>query len=405
MKVDFKFFVSMWNQAQGMTTPRLHFRMAHWLEKRWHDGDVNLLLMVFRSAGKSTIVGLFCAWLLYRQRDLRILVLAADQALAGKMVRNVKRILERHPLCAGMKPERADQWASDRFTVARDLELRDPSMLARGVEANLTGSRADIVICDDVEVPKTCDSADKRQALRERLLEVAYVLVPGGMQLYVGTPHHYYSLYADSAREDIGEEAPFLDGFKRLKIPVLDAQGQSAWPERFSCDHICAMQAQSSRAKFESQMMLRPTNILDGRLNPDLLQIYDDDLLYMRELRRLEIGARRMVSASAYWDPAFGKAGGDNSVVAIVFADEDGHRYIQHVEYIQISTLADDDEATQQCAVVVDLARRFYLPSITVETNGLGRFLPGLLRNALAKAACLALWLSARSLRKKNCGY
>ena len=56
--------------------------------------------MAFRGCGKSTLVGLFCAWRLLRAPDTRILVLAADQALAVKMVAQVRRILERHPLCA-----------------------------------------------------------------------------------------------------------------------------------------------------------------------------------------------------------------------------------------------------------------------------------------------------------------
>ena len=111
------------------------------------------------------------------------------------------------------------------------MELRDPSMLARGMGANLTGSRADVVICDDVEVPRTCDTAPKREDLRARLSEIDYIIVPGGMQLYVGTPHTYYTIYADEARREIGESAPFLAGFQRLVKPILDDQGRSAWGE------------------------------------------------------------------------------------------------------------------------------------------------------------------------------
>ena len=91
-RVDFAMFLALWNAQQGFDTPDLHFRIASWLEDNWHASNRKLLLMVFRSSGKSTLTGLFCAWLLYRNPALRILVLAADSALAGKMVRNVKRI-------------------------------------------------------------------------------------------------------------------------------------------------------------------------------------------------------------------------------------------------------------------------------------------------------------------------
>ena len=406
---DFKLFLALWNQGQNLKTPDLHFRIAQWLEYSWERGDKSLLLMVFRSAGKSTLMGLFCAWLLYRDRNLRMLVLAADQALAGKMVRNVKRVIERHPLCEGMRPKNPDQWASDRFTVRRGLELRDPSMLARGVQANLTGSRADLVICDDVEVPNTCDSADKRADLREKLGELSFILVPGGTQIYIGTPHHYFSIYAREARHEIGEDAPFLNGFKRLEVPVLDAQGQSAWPDRFSLAQLKNMRAHSGPAKFNSQMMLRPTNIAEGRLNPDLLHFYDAKAHYSRILNRLEIGETQMVGASAYWDPAFGSAKGDHSVVAIVFEDAKGLKYLHHIEYIRITPAAeaggegsDMDEATQQCRIVADLVRRFYLPSIAVEINGIGRFLPGLLRNALVAAGAPCAVKEVVSSQKKE---
>jgi hypothetical protein len=205
----------------------LHLRIARWLANRWAAGDRELLLMAFRNSGKSTIVGLFAAWLLLQDSNTRILALAAEFALAKKMVRNVKRVIERHPCTQHLKPGRADQWAADQFTINRNAELRDPSMLAKGIGANVTGLRADIVICDDVEVPNTCDTAAKRAELRARLHDIEYVLIPGGLQLFVGTPHNYYSIYAAEPRGEIGEEHAFLDGFRRLELPLLDAKGNS----------------------------------------------------------------------------------------------------------------------------------------------------------------------------------
>ncbi|RDD60207.1 hypothetical protein DRB17_19280 [Ferruginivarius sediminum] len=369
--------------------PRLHARMARWLEEAWQGGERELLLMAFRSAGKSTIVGLFCAWLLGRDPSLRILVLAADQALAVKMVRNVKRIVERHAFLERLKPERLDQWASDRFTVERPHELRDPSMLARGIGANITGSRADVVICDDVEVPNTCETAEKRTDLRERLAEIDYVLVSGGMQLYVGTPHTYYTIYAGTPRTDAGEEQPFLAGFRRLELPLLEGDGTSAWPERFPPRQIESMRRRSGPNKFASQMLLQPVNIADGRLDPDKLVFYDGELDYAEGNREavLTLAGRRLVSASCWWDPSYGSPrGGDGSVIAAVFVDGEGRYYLHRIAYLthDSAKLAEVDEATQQCRAAARFARSLYLPCITLETNGLGRFLPGLLRRELS---------------------
>ena len=392
-QADFRLFVVLWNQRMNMRTPEIHFRMADWMEHCWKTGRRNLLLMAFRSSGKSTLAGLFAAWLLYTRPDLRILVLAADQILAGKMVRNVKRIIERHPLTERLKPDHAEQWASDRFTVRRYSVQRDPSMIARGITSNITGSRADIVICDDVEVPNTCDTAEKRAELRARLGEISYVLAPGGTQFYIGTPHNYYTIYADRARGDIGEEAAFLQGFTRLEIPVLDKTGECAWPEKYADHDIAQMKRQTGPNKFASQMMLQPVNIAEGRLNPDLIRFYDGDLDYTKELQSLFINGAKMVSASAFWDPAFGSVRGDKSVLAVVFADDEGNVYLHHIEYIKIPSSQPSpggrgsDEATQQCKIVAGIAKALMLPSVTVETNGIGKFLPAILRNEMARSS------------------
>ena len=184
-KKGFFAFVQDWNRQSELTTPRHHLQIAAWLERQAVGAGSfgigpRLLLMAFRGAGKSSIVGLFAAWMLYQDPNRRLLVLAADLKLAKKMVRNVKRIIERHPDTRGLKPpaKERDQWAADQFTVVRAQELRDPSMVAAGVGGNITGSRADVVICDDVEVPRTSGSPGKRADLRERLAEIDYLLVP-----------------------------------------------------------------------------------------------------------------------------------------------------------------------------------------------------------------------------------
>lgn len=400
--VDFAVFLVVWNQRQNMKTPDLHIQMAQWLARNWQEGNKRMVLMAFRSAGKSTLVGIFAAWLLYCNPNLRILVLAADGVLAAKMVRNVKRIIERHPLTGGLKPKALDQWASDRFTVRRDLELRDPSMLARGVTSNITGSRADIVICDDVEVPNTSDSAEKREALRERLAEMNYVLAAGGMQLYVGTPHHYYSIYADVPRVDIGENRVFLNGFTRLCVPILNQYGKSVWPEKYSMEAIEQIKIATGPNKFDSQMMLKAVNIMDGRLNPDLLQFYRAELEYAKELDSLYLGQHKMVGVTCWWDPAFGSAKGDCSVVAVVFGDLGGNFYLHHVEYIKVNGASHEAEAMQQCDIVAKIAKKYHLPSVTIETNGIGKFLPKILRNAMAEHKTPSEVVAATSKRAKE---
>ena len=398
---SFGAFIERWDKIQNRETPDIHKEMAEWLELCWLCKQRRMLIMAFREAGKSTIVGLFAAWLIACNPDIRILVLAADLMLAKKMVRNVKRIIERHPQAEGLKPRAADQWASDRFTVNRALEHRDPTMLAKGITSNVTGSHADIVICDDVEVAGNCDTPKKREDLRTRLSEIPYVLTSGGSVLYVGTPHVYYSIYADQPRTEINEESEFLSGYDRLLIPLIDEQGNSVWPERYSNEDIEQKKIDSGPNKFDSQMMLKFVNILEGRLNPNLFRFYNDELGYEKNWNKMFIGSREMVSASSWWDPSFASARGDDSVCAVVFTDGGGENFLHHLEYIRVDEDSKTPEVDQQVEIVAQICKNYFLPSIVVESNGIGGFLPSMLRSALVKINALTRVIRVSSTKPK----
>lgn len=379
-------FAVLWNQMQNQKTPCVHLRILTWLQNAYDNRDTRLLLMAFRSCGKSTLIGIYCAWVIYQNPNIRIIVMAADDILAQKMVRNIRRILERHPLTKMLMPTKSDQWANDRFTVSRDMELRDPTVMARGLTSNVTGARSDMIIYDDVEVPNTSSTKEAREELRHRLDETRFLLTPGGVQLYVGTPHCYDTIYATcDTTQQADQGRAYLDGFYDFKLPIYDDNGNSVWPDRFPNHDIESLKKQVGPNKFESQMMLRPTNIAQGRLNPDLLKFYDMDLDYKEVARKplLYLGGRQIVSCSAWWDPSFGADKSDGSVLAIIFTDSEGQYYLHHLSYIKINTTSDDDEATQQCKKIAALLSQFYIPHVSVETNGIGKFLPAILRREI----------------------
>jgi len=386
-------FAWIWNRRARQGTPALHRRVLRWLEESLAT-DRRLLLMAFRGAGKSTLVGLFCAWRLYREPDTRILVLAADHALATRMVAMVRRILARHPLCGALLPENGQrEWAADRFTVARDAVLRDASMLASGITGNITGARAELIICDDVEVAGNCDTQAKREELRERLTEAEFVLTPGGAMLFVGTPHTAESLYAE------GEK--LLEGYRRLVIPLLDAEGNSAWPERFSAPAVAKLRDRVGPLAFRRQMLLEPVAEDAARLDPALIARYAEEPDYREANGRavLTLMGHRLVSGGAWWDPAFGRPdAGDSSVVAATFCDAGGRHYLHRLLYVTHDPGAADDPATQQCRRVAAVVAALRLPVIRIETNGIGGFLPGLLRQEFSRVgiACSIIAVSSR---------
>ncbi len=387
--LSFRQYVWLWNKTQGLTTPDLHLQIASWLEEAWHAGDERLLLMVFRDAGKSTLVGLFCTWLLTLDANLRILVVAAEQNLATKMVRNVRGVIERHPVTKAVLEPAPGAWAVDQLTIRRSRELRDPSMLARGIAANLTGTRADVVICDDVEVPNTVGTPTKRDELRRRMAELSFILVPGGVQLCIGTPHAHDTIYADPEGRD-PDNRPFLADYRRLVLPIVDPAGRSRWPDRFPVDKVRSLEREVGPLRFKAQMMLEPVELREVRLDAGRLVPFDAEVEVTTANRRriLSLLGHQLKTVHCWWDPAFGSAKGDGSVVAVVFTDAYGSFWCTDLVYLRHDpSIAEQvDEATQLCRQVIAIARRHHCPVITLETNGIGRFLPNLLRKTIHAA-------------------
>ncbi|WP_247890196.1 hypothetical protein [Azospirillum brasilense] len=61
-----------------------------------------------------------------------------------------------------------------------------------------------------------------------------------------------------------------------------------------------------------------------------------------------------------------------------------------------------DTEAEQQCLQIARFLERHHLPAVHVEINGIGRFLPGLLRKALEKEKVSAAVVEEASRRAKS---
>ena len=188
-------FLDEWNKILGLKTPKHHQEIMRFLFDVLTNEPKRGLLNAFRHSGKSTVVGVFAACVLYHRPNTRILILSAESNLASRMVSHIKNILENHPWCCDILPEVKKEWGSHKITIKRPMGIREPSVICQGISGNITGMRSDLIICDDVEVPNTCDTYQKRIKLRERLRELDFILSPQGTMIYIGTPHTKDTIY------------------------------------------------------------------------------------------------------------------------------------------------------------------------------------------------------------------
>jgi hypothetical protein len=191
-------FMDSWNAMLGLKTPKHHEKIMRFFVEAYESRPHRALLTAFRHSGKSTVVGIFAAWVLKTRPEARIMILSAEQTLSSRMVGHIRHIMENHPDCGEMLPDVKKEWAARKLTITRPIGIREPSVICQGVHGNITGLRSDLIICDDVEVPNTANTAAKREILRERLRELDFILSPRGCIIYIGTPHAADTIYRTS---------------------------------------------------------------------------------------------------------------------------------------------------------------------------------------------------------------
>jgi hypothetical protein len=452
--VGFVAFFMIWARIMRWTVPPLHLVICEWLE-RCHEPV--RVLTVFRGAAKSTIYAVFKAWRLYRDPALRNLIWSEDTKLAKKMTRDVISILRRHPLCRGILPQANP--GTEEFWVAGATDARNPSMAAYGVMSNATGSRADNIDFDDIEVPKNIGNAEAREKLRQRISEATHIIVPGGQKTYIGTPHTHDSLYDEQVEggaavlkiplfgraqrfDDTETQTdtryrlnidPGPDGFyvfvgihkfARLLVEgrdytvigrelvlaapprnVMDVYADCAWPERFTRKDLERRRRDTRTLNaWDSQYQLEAKPMHAIRLDPAKLVPYDarPRLEFANGAVRMMLGKTRIVSASARWDCALGRLTGDVSAFGVMLQNEAG------TYFWQVSQALTGD-IHEQCRQIKKIVLELQLPRVVVEVNGPGAFAPAILKKELKgtgaaspKNSPLRIKTNASSTRSKR---
>ena len=152
-------------------------------------------------------------------------------------------------------------------------------------------------------------------------------------------------------------------------------------------------------------MLLQPVAEAAVRLDPAAMIRYAEEPGYREAQGRgvLTLLGHRLVSGGAFWDPAYGLPGaGDASVLAATYADGEGRQFLHRVAYLTHDPDAAEDPATQQCRAVATILHELMLPAVRVETNGLGKFLPALLRRELARGGVACTVIEHASTRAKD---
>ncbi len=389
VKCTFQQFFMVWAKMPGQewAVPAVHFQILDFLSSYKNWTNRTGVVQIFRGVGKSTIVGLFIVWMLTQDPTLRFLIVSSNDSMAKRMTSDVQGIISRHPL-AGHLNSGENTWRDGTLFVHGHTDNRSPSVQAKSIESSMTGSRADWIIYDDVEDSENVQTEYQREKLRRQLREPTHILIPKtGVELFVGTPHTWDSIYPEILGE-AGKDHPFRSGATSLKVPVMTEEtgefpeltGNPTWPERFSMEEILKKQAASgTKGNFLSQYLLVPYNPKDTVLDPTLIAAYrhEVDVHEANGSVLARIGDERVVGVSTYWDPSMGTAKGDSSVLAIVFTTDEGHYYIHRAVALMGTPQIQAEKA-------IEIMKECHVTHVIVETNGAGAPFPSIFRERAA---------------------
>src|SRR5262249_35722808 len=185
---DFAEFAFADADGRPLRQATIHRELQDFLSQ--HD---RALIELPRDHGKSVQICLRVLWELGRRPALRIKIVCASEALAAERSRFLRDAIRRNRRVTMTFPalQPAEPWTVERFTVARPAEVIRPSVTALGVGAASTGTRADLLICDDIVDVKAIRSKAERERVKAFYKEnLVNLLEPDGRLWNVFTPWH-----------------------------------------------------------------------------------------------------------------------------------------------------------------------------------------------------------------------
>ncbi len=190
---DFRNFLYLVWKHLGLPEPTpIQYDIAEYLQR----GPKRKVIEAFRGVGKSWITAAYVVWRLLVDPQVEILVVSASKDRSDQFSTFALRLIDELPCCAHLKPDPLTQRVSRvAFDVGPHKASHSPSVKSVGITGQLTGSRADEVVLDDVEVPNNSATQTQRDVLSERIKEADAVVKPGGKITYLGTPQTFESIY------------------------------------------------------------------------------------------------------------------------------------------------------------------------------------------------------------------
>ena len=281
LRQDFKLFLqALWEQLDLPSPTRAQYAIADYLQH----GPKRLQIQAFRGVGKSWITGAFVLWTLFNDSEKKIMIVSASKERADNMSIFLQKLIIETPWLVHLRPKSDDsRWSRISFDVACSPH-QAPSVKSVGITGQLTGSRADLMILDDIEVPGNSMTELMREKLLQLCTEAESILTPkdDSRIMYLGTPQTTFTIYRKLAERSYRPfiwparypRADKLSQYEGLLAPQIQEdleRGVNEWdctdPDRFNNDDLIEREASMGRSNYMLQFQL-DTSLSDAEKFP-----------------------------------------------------------------------------------------------------------------------------------------
>jgi hypothetical protein len=270
LKIFKNFLYLAWKHLHLPPPTKIQYDMADFLQH----GPKRSCVQAFRGAGKSWITSAFACWNWLMDPQKNILVVSASKTRADDFSTFTQRLIHELPILEHLKPREDQRSSKVSFDVGPARASHAPSCKSMGITSQLTGSRADLIIADDVESANNSQTQLMRDRLSETIKEFDSIIKPEvGRVIFLGTPQTELSIY--NQLEERGfktqiwparfpENKALLNYGKKLAKSILDNKdkfkpGQALDPDRFDDVDLMEREASYGRSGFSLQFMLDTT--------------------------------------------------------------------------------------------------------------------------------------------------
>lgn len=279
IRSDFKVFLTLiWQELDLPKPTRAQLSIADYLQ----NGPKRLQISAFRGVGKSWITAAFVLWVLFNDPDKKIMVISASKERADNFSIFCQKLILDIAWLNFLGPQDRDQrWSRISFDVGPARPHQAPSVKSVGITGQMTGSRAHLMIFDDVEVPSNSSTDMQREKLLQLVTESESILTPDDDSriLFLGTPQSTFTIYRKLAERSY---RPFVwparypkndSGYEGLLAPQLVADIEKGvergtpTDNRFSDLDLMEREAAMGRSNFQLQFML-DTSLSDAEKFP-----------------------------------------------------------------------------------------------------------------------------------------